>query len=198
MHFREMTVKAPSVTSVLEIMSKGEGFLKWVGYRGYEVTRKIADDAGLRGTKVHTAMASWIDSGVEVEGLADDEKKMLDAGRAFLESIGHTHGKKGAKSEYIVHSRDGFNGQVDFFDGGELLVDWKTSKEFREEFDIQTAAYMVAHNEQWPHKPALRRATVRLQADGEFKVKEYPRSADIPAYLAFLGLLKAFNWSHYN
>ena len=167
--------------------------MKWVAFKGWEESQKIATAAAGRGIRVHKAMSEFVLTGAVKVELNEEEAARVESGKKYLTDIGFKNNKH-TRVEYDVWSVDGYSGQVDFFDGRGLLVDWKTATDYHDECDLQTAAYLMAHNEH--NKPeAHRREVVRLLPTG-YKRRGFKYCSIAKSYKAFLGCLEVFKWRY--
>lgn len=82
------------------------------------------------------------------------------------------------------------------FEGTVLaLGDWKSSKSLWDEYLIQTAAYVKAHEEEFPEQTIAIRVLIRLgKEDGEFESRVLTRDTLDHEFNVFLGALAIYNW----
>ena len=192
--------KYPSVTSVCSVLDKGESLAKWMCFVGFDEATRIKEAAGVRGTKVHQFVSEWLISGTKPTAPDGLEDGRLDAIEKYFNDVKpklYRVGKKPASELVVWSSKHGYAGTLDavLVDGDRrILVDWKTSKEFRKEYALQTAAYAAAWNEQHPRKLITERQVVRFTDDGNYAVKSY--HDDMGDFAGFLGALALYNWAH--
>lgn len=132
--------KVPGVTTILSVLDKGEGFLRWVASRGFENSKKEARKAAEFGDLVHTGIDSWINNlpvlgSLEVKNAVDSFKKWStkNVERWLALEVG------------IFSSKYLYAGTADAFavlkSGRIALIDFKTSKAIRAEYILQLNAY---------------------------------------------------------
>ena len=185
----------PRVTTVLNVISKGEGLLRWVANNGWKESQRIKFESADRGTTVHAIAASilrgeTISVGESLEGyVAGIEKAVvrfgLMDGKALIE-------------QRLVNLTDGYCGTCDFVTDT-WVGDWKTSGALHFENDLQISAYLnalrdmqergdrVAKKVKLPKKGVL----IRLDGRGGFEYKissEQDLSLDYGGFKNALGL----------
>lgn len=207
--FRSYTVDGveyPSVTSVCGLLDKGEGLLRWAAKLGWEEASRVRESSASRGSAIHAyAAKALLRMGDKIELAQENRGYALALEKFLLEWNGEplTLHKKGSKKplpilEHKVFSkRWGYAGTLDCIltfpldEGPTILVDWKTSSSFHDEYAFQTAAYLVAFNEMYGLS-ITNRMVVRLQPDGSYEVRQYDNL--VSDFSAFCGLLEVAKW----
>lgn len=188
--------KYPSVTSVLDVISKGEGLLKWACDIGYAKSRQTLRDAAQRGQTVHRVVASKL-CGQDASDEAEKYIGYVESAGLLINEWKLVESKKLVEQE-VASDQHSFAGTVDYVgecDGKVFILDWKTSNSLHEETALQTAAYLIAVNERYPQLKVTHRYAARLKEDGSRpQVKEYDLSALPEDFNGFLGALRLFNW----
>lgn len=201
--------KLPSVTTVLGVLDKGFGLMKWIGTVGWEESRRIFKASGERGGRVHAYIQSKL-HGREQPPLEEEDTPYVSGFNTFYGEVLSRFKVERQESELTVHCpRCGYAGTLDWvavlrrFDRPQrvMLVDWKTTSKIREDVAIQTAAYLHAYftargaSCKRADKLALgvERWCVRLTEDGGY---EQPRRfRDYPAdFACFKALLVVYKW----
>lgn len=142
----EVKLAYPSVTTILNIVSKGFGYEKWLRTLAKEESEKITSVAADLGTRAH----AWIENHITSKQtlMLDDDIK--PAVNAFLQWESE-HKVKYVKSECMVYSKCyEYAGRFDVLaevDGYLTLVDFKTSKAFYDTMGLQLSAYAHAYYE---------------------------------------------------
>jgi hypothetical protein len=158
----------PSVTNILKVWPKGEGFERWLGQaESYQAAMDVRDAAGERGTQVHDAIHQLLTIGkVNVEGWDKSAVKLL---QGFVNW--YTEAKpKNVHSEITVYSViDGYAGTLDIlcelpqpnstYDS--WCIDVKTSSGVYLSHHVQNVAYANAVSE--------------MREDGVVEVQNMPR-----------------------
>lgn len=185
-------IELPSVTSILSIQSK-PGLMMWRGRVGNEEADRVAKTSSDLGTRVHEAIAHYLKTGATPVSMGDD---VADRYESFLEWMRKRQfSALQFKVEYKVYSlRYGYAGTIDAFHvPTKTIFDWKTSKDARPEWAMQTVAYMVAHNERFPNEFCRNRESVRFREGGKKALdKSYQDSAnDMVGFVSALELWKS-------
>lgn len=171
----------PSVTMVTSYLPKGKFFEKYLAdQESYEETKRILQEAGERGTRVHTASEA-LDKGMTIEygayGLTDEEYALL------------AHGYLGWHAKYkpeikhvelrLISDKHKLGGTLDRIykiDGKNVLFDLKTSKTaIYDSYWIQVAAYADMYEELYKEKideVAILRLTERRKDGYEYITRE--------------------------
>ena len=225
--------EVPSVSQVLDILEKGG--LSWWGMKvGIEgvcllhesltgewwehpdavlallkenklTVNHVRDTAADRGTNVHTALETWVSTGVTPDPrfFPESERGYVEGLVAFINDA-HPFARQ---SELMVASTDGYAGRFDLFahlDGevvvktypkrspiranvsGAWLLDLKTSKSVYSSYHLQLAAYDHAMSE-CGYGEADEMGVVRVTADGRYELV-----AGRAGYTDFLHILSAY------
>ncbi len=212
-------VEYPSVTTVLNVLGKGDALLGWaancaIDYvrqqvaAGAEIEIALADAAGnwktVRneaadiGTEIHDLIHKYIQFGRDVTG--DIRPEVANGFLAFLDWESR-HKVEWHKVEMQVVSRmHGFAGRLDAIcsllpdpsksERKKYLIDFKSSKGFYDGFDMQLAAYRVGAAELGEQTEGC--GILRLDKEtGLPEWKDYTKEQD-KAEAAFLALLRFY------
>lgn len=102
----------------------------------------------------------------------------------------------------IYSRRRRFSGTADLIariEGRLALLDWKSSKGLYPEYNLQTAAYVKAYEEETGERVDVRYLIRLGKEDGAFEVKELPYRYQLEAdYQAFLVAKKLYDWQQNN
>jgi hypothetical protein len=157
-------VVVPSVTTILSIIDKGQGFERWLGnHRSYEDAIAERDAAGARGTAVHEIIADGLCMGRLLRPEECDDrvwKLVLGFGRWWAEWQPTL-----IASEVYVYT-DTYAGTCDLIvekDGEVWTLDVKTGSDVYRPAHYQTAAYAAAWEEMGPIRPVSRTAILHLK-----------------------------------
>lgn len=136
-YFDDRGNKLPSVTQILGVIAKPQ-LMYWYGKNGNEKCKKILDEAGEFGGRVHTLIEQTIKGQkVTLDGKFTDiieNFKLITHGWEFIEF-----------EKVLINEKDGWGGTADAIvqiDGVKALVDFKTSGAIYNEHYLQVAAYM--------------------------------------------------------
>lgn len=159
----------PSVTTILNVLGKGDALLGWAakcaanyirdnaGTVGLKVAcdlasvkwREARDEAADIGTEIHNLIHKYIKYGKDAAGQMRPEVE--NGFLAFLDWE-KEHKVQWISTELTVCSRvHGYAGTLDaicLFDGRKMLIDFKSSKGFYDGYEMQLAAYRLAAAEQ--------------------------------------------------
>lgn len=184
----------PSVTTILSILSKGEGLLRWFGALGTEEAERIKEEAAIFGSRIHNILER-IGKGekINMRDLKEREKRCV---RAFLEWI-KDNDVHFLKTEHTVYT-DQYAGTLDAVIMKEektYIIDYKTSSRLYKENDLQLVAYLSAYEKM--HNTIIDGAYIlRFEKNLEKKkpmevreIKHISECIDI-----FLAVLKIYKW----
>ncbi len=132
----------PSVTTFLNVISKGIGFNIWLGNSvSYELAMEYADERADLGSRIHTDIVHLV-SGLPVELIKREEEEI----KRLYEFIQFWHQKKPVPLHIEIplwHPDIPFAGTADMIaeiDGEIWLLDWKTGKIY-DSHTYQLSAY---------------------------------------------------------
>jgi ATP-dependent exoDNAse (exonuclease V) beta subunit len=144
---------------------------------------RLRDEAALRGSRVHTAIAKALAG----QDYAPEWRGWVQAAQAFLSH----HNLKPVGAEVVLVSwRHSYGGTTDLIcqagDGSMVLIDWKSGRHpFLAESALQVGAYSLALTE-LTGRPVAHGYVVALWESGRYEV----RQVNLPlAKKAFLGCL---------
>lgn len=140
--------------------------------KAHEVVR---DAAASIGKEAHAWIEEYIHA--KMTFLLPPEKPLEKKARSSVEAYlawESEHNVQYVASERLVYSKiHDFCGTLDlvaYVDGRLSLIDFKTSNDFREEYRVQTAAYLKAYEEEFPlHKIEDRWVLMLKKTSGKFK-----------------------------
>lgn len=162
-----------SISSIANMLDKGEGFNKWIGgcakeylegIKGMAVDEEIAfnasiayqkkrDKAAAQGIAVHDFAESYSQAQVEgmpippIEGIHD--KEVLNGINAFLLWVEERKVKFVSSERICAYTELGVAGRYDGIiseDDEDILIDYKTSNSVHDAHFIQLGGYLVALN----------------------------------------------------
>ena len=130
----------PSVTKILDIISKGEGFNNWLKKQG-DNADKLLKEAGDLGTNIHNFLeAIGRGTTINVSALKPREKRCVEAFIAWKEK----NVKRFIRTEGEISTAT-YGGTLDAVvelkDGRVAVIDYKTSSAIYETYELQVAAY---------------------------------------------------------
>lgn len=143
---KETGLEYPSVTTILGIISKGEGFNNWLKKQG-DKADTLLNDAASFGTNVHNHLES-IGKGVTVnlEALKPQEKRCV---KAFIEWKDKNVKRFVTTEQSVFNVKEGYAGTLDSViednNGKIILVDYKTSGNIYDTYSLQCASYAKAY-----------------------------------------------------
>jgi len=157
--------------------------------------RKKKEAAGDVGTFIH----EWVEHFVKTGEEKDVEHHEIKAGvSAFKKWIASTPGMRFLASEGKVYSKThNFAGTFDFIleaDGRQYIGDLKTGKAIYPEHFLQTSAYQLALQEEFPGREFAGHIVVNCRKDGGLDIAtsdadDFPENRDV-----FLAALKIHRW----
>lgn len=173
-----------------------ETYLEAVWNAAKRASQGIKSDAAARGKGLHKAVE---------RSLAGDSSKSPDAEsyqgdfspQPLIDWILGLQVTVREVERRVYSRRHRFSGTFDCLasleDGTLVLLDWKTSKSIYPEFLLQTAAYVLAYEEEFPDKKIAGRYLVRIAEDGSVEPHYFPRSTLRKDFAAFLGAKTLFD-----
>jgi hypothetical protein len=81
------------------------------------------------------------------------------------------------------------------FNGELAILDYKTSKAIYSEYFLQTAAYQMAYEEEFPDQKILKRIVVHIGRDGVLDTQSRDNSTLEQDFEVFISLLKVWRWN---
>ena len=190
----------PSVTSVVSVIDKGEGLLRWAATVGYAESRKILATSADRGKRVHSGIEESLDGKpitaeqIAACGYLGGYTAFANEHKPVLLRMGDD--QTPAREVAVYSHVHGYAGTLDailVLEGDRLaLVDWKTANDFHKEYALQTVAYKVAFEEMNPDYHIDERWVVKFAEDGTYKIKVYRNDAQ--DFAAFQGALAIHKW----
>lgn len=207
-------IEYPSVTTILNILGKGDALLQWAVncacdyIKGKEAEIKevgldavtsvakvewksVRDEAMDIGTEIHSLIHKYIKFGRDATGELRPE--VVNGFLAFLDWE-KSHNVKWIQTEMQIVSRvHGYAGTLDaicLFDGKKYLIDFKSSKGFYDGYEMQLAAYRIGAAEIGHQTEGC--GILRLDKEtGNPEWKDYSEVQETSGQ-AFLALLKCY------
>lgn len=140
----------PSVTTVLKVFPKGEGFDRWLGQAdSYADAISVRNAAGERGTMIHGAIEMLLKGDSVLFNDSWDAKAMKQL-YGFVNWYRDTKPEIIANEAFVWNQACGYAGTVDIIcriDGRMWLLDVKSSGDIYPSHHVQTQAYARAWNE---------------------------------------------------
>lgn len=192
----------PSVTTILGIIDKGEGFKKWLLKSTQEGAEKQTKEACDLGTRVHEIIEAHVKSEITgnsfdfaslvLEMPADQKEKAKLCLSAYSEWENEHHVKYIQSELFLVSKLHGYAGTTDIIakvDGAYSLLDIKTSKSFWDTMGLQLSAYAKAYTEK-TDIPIEKRFILRLDKEnGKPHFKEYQDE-----FITFMHAFEVWKW----
>ena len=167
----------PSVTTILSVFPKGEGFNKYLANsQSYETSQAILKAAGQRGTNVHKG-TEFLEQGATLlrENYTLEEWEMLED---FV-NWHHAYNPELEVMEYGVVSDEYKTGgtidRVYTIDGLRTLFDIKTSTAIHDNYWVQVAEYALMYEDKTTHRidqTAILRLGSKHKCGYEFLVRD--------------------------
>jgi hypothetical protein len=190
----------PSVTTICDVLNKGEGLIYWACKLGWKEAQHVKNKSAKLGQEFHEIARKLL-----VGEVLSDGPDPINVGRASSLSAWLRKNKatvlklpNGAPAiETTVYSyRHGYAGTFDAIlrvGRKNVLVDWKTSNSLHEEYKLQTAAYKYAIQETYPKINIDERRILRFDVDGSIQPAIHKDDGeDFAGFLCALGL---YNWT---
>ena len=143
---KELNKELPSVTTILNIIAKGEGFNNWLKKQGANAD-KILTDAGDFGTNIHNLLEA-IGKGIIIDTslFKPKQKRCVEA---FL-SWKNKNVRRFICTEQPVYNvqeeyAGTLDGVVELNDGRNMVLDYKTSSYIYDTHELQAVAYLKAY-----------------------------------------------------
>jgi CRISPR/Cas system-associated exonuclease Cas4 (RecB family) len=187
----------PSVTTILDVISKGAGFYKWLLSRTTEEATAVTKDALNVGTTTHNLIDKY-SKGEEVDISKEDDRVKACFNNYVTKVIGEL-GYKHIQSEQTVHSKKyGYAGTLDGI--GEVnkklvLLDVKTSSRIYDTYQLQLEAYRLAY-EEMTGKKIKQLYIINLKKNGGVILKQYKPNNKV--FKVFLSALEIYKWQRSN
>lgn len=180
----------PSVTQILKIV--GDDFSM--------IAPAVLEHARMRGVAVHKCVQLDINDDLIEESVAPEIAGYLTAWRRFREEGQIKSADFGEPERPLFHPTLRFAGTPDvplFFGGRWAVLDIKTAEQASPSWALQTAAYRELINVNTTKGEHLieDRYSLRLRADGTYKLDQYKDRGD---WGVFLSALTLTNWKRKN
>lgn len=177
-------VVVPSVTQILRPLADFSA-----------IPPDVLETARQRGVAVHAAVALEIAEDLDWHSLDEAIVGYVEAWCAFRDNM-HLHGADFGHIETPVYCLAyGYAGTPDltaFIDGEWAVIDIKTAANVRPEWALQTAAYRAALNGKTKtlERMVKNRYSLRLAADGSYRLDQHKDKSDFAVFLAALTMHK--------
>ena len=138
----------PSATTILQSYPTSPQLLKWLAENGWSESQRIKNEAGSKGTRVHTAIETLLNGNTldQINFSLEEWYKIYCFTRWYAD-----YKPEIISLEMPIFSKKyGYAGRTDCIckiDGRIHLVDWKTSRSIHKNFFLQFAAYAHAIEE---------------------------------------------------
>ena len=194
----ELNKQLPSVTTILEIIAKGEGFNNWLKKQGANAD-KLLTDAGDFGTNIHNHLET-IGKGITIDTskFKPKQKRCIEA---FLKWVNKNVLKFIATEQSVFNIKEEYAGTLDGIvelkDGRKVVLDYKTSSYIYDTHELQVVAYLKAYE-----------LTTGLKLQGAY-ILRFEKNEDKPTdmqekevkdidyqYEVFLATLKLWRWKN--
>jgi len=138
----------PSATTILNAYPTSEHLVKWIADNGFHESRAMRDEAGRKGTRIHTAIEQLL-GGAELakETFTVEEWHKLDT---FVKWHKEYKPEIMALEVPIFSKKGKYAGRLDCIakvSGQTYILDWKSSKNIHPSFQLQFSAYAKAIEE---------------------------------------------------
>lgn len=190
-------IMIPSVTTVLDAVSKGIGYAKWLGnYSSYQAAMDYAHDRADRGERIHINCAALI-SGmpVDTEGMAEDEILCLMAFEDWVNKVR----PKFIASELAMYDPDyPVAGTLDIIceiRSQLFVIDIKTTKAHYDIHGVQLTGYGRLRERIYGRKPEL--SVLKLSV-GRGKTPKYEAKRYAYQDTALKNAIELWNWINPN
>lgn len=195
---KELDRELPSVTTILNIIAKGEGFNNWLKKQG-DKADKILTDAGDFGTDIHNFLqAIGKNIAINPEALKPKQKRCAEA---FLKWKENNIKSFICTEQSVFNIKEGYagtlDGLVELKDGRIALLDYKTSSYIYDTHELQVCAYIKAYEQSYPTKidtGYILRFEKNEDKPKDMQEKEV-KNIDYQ-YEVFLATLKLWNWKN--
>lgn len=169
----------PSVTTILDIISKGQGFDEWLKRNGEE-SDTIAQEAADFGTGIH-AILEQIGKGVDIDTtkLPPKQRRCIEAFKLW---------KDENVAEFICTERVVFDGGGEYAgtldavvrmkDGRLVALDYKTSSRLYDTYKLQLAAYIRAYELTQPYCTINEGILMRFEKNDEKEIDMQVKKMD--------------------
>lgn len=195
---KELNKELPSVTTILNIIAKGEGFNNWLKKQGANAD-KLLTDAGDFGTNIHNHLES-IGKGIIIDTslFKPKQKRCVEA---FLSWKDKNIARFITTEQSVFNVKEGYAGTLDGIaelkDGRNVVLDYKTSSYIYDTHELQAVAYLKAYE-----------LTTGLRLQGAY-ILRFEKNDNKPTdmqekevknidyqYEVFLAALKLWNWKN--
>ena len=189
----------PRVTSVLGVIAKGDGFLKWLASHGWKEAQRIKQESAEEGTSLHSIASSLL-LGRNVS-VSSRYRACVGGIEKAIVRFGLLDGPLEVEHR-VVHLCEGYCGTTDFVTP-RFLGDWKFGNRLYREYDFQTAAYLMAEMDMFEHEetksavltfpPPKDRLLIRVDDEGNIDYRLRKASTFVKDANAFGHALGLYN-----
>jgi len=138
----------PSSTTILSAYPQSEQLIKWISDNGFNESRRIRNEAGERGTRIHTACDN-LEDGAELVADAFSLEEWLKI-NSFVSWYKEYQPKLIVKEFPVFSLKGKYAGRLDRIyeiEGETIILDFKSSSSIHEHFPLQFASYAKAIEE---------------------------------------------------
>ena len=182
----------PSVTSVLQCVSKGVGFEKWLGDQpSYKEACDIRDKSASLGTNIHNYIEEY-NAGTLLDLDKEDEQKYMMSYEAWYDTMCDEQGKSIFVNDNFVQEIFLYNEDMPWAGTPDLvirsseaecvLIDYKTGNPYKTH-EIQLNMYRELWNSIFPEFPVTKIFSLYLKSNWKikptFNFKEYKKNPHI-------------------
>ena len=182
----------PSVTTIIGIIAKGEGFYQWLRKEG-EKSKEILTEAGDFGQNIHNQLEA-IGKGIEVnlDALKPKQRRCVEA---FHKWVKENVKRFISVEELFVNTEDGYGGRIDaiveMLDGTIAILDYKTSNSIYDTHELQVGAYGVPRGISDAY---ILRFEKDEKKEKDLEVRKITITYEL--FVIFLSALKVWNWKN--
>jgi len=138
----------PSATTILNAYPTSEHLVKWIADNGFHESRAMRDEAGKRGTRIHSAIEALLEGGelTRSEFTTEEWHKL----NTFVKWHADYHPEIIALEVPVFSKKGKFAGRLDCIAkvaGQVFILDWKSSANLHKFFPLQFSAYATAIEE---------------------------------------------------
>ena len=140
----------PSVTQILQIYPKGQGFYNWLMEKGKDESERIKTEAGTIGHNIHDTIERML-KGEEVDTtyLTNKEEELIEVFMNWWNNLKKEHKVKIIHIEKpVINKVDKYVGTIDLvisIDKQLWIIDIKSSNYISSTFSLQLSAYKHAY-----------------------------------------------------
>lgn len=196
---KKLLYQLPSVTHILTAYPTSEQLVKWIAEKGFHESREIRDEAGRKGSHIHSGIMDLLDGQVLNEsGYTTEEWVKL---KSFTDWY-HEYKPEILAVELPVFSKKGkYAGRVDCIariNEQIYLLDWKSSRSIHESATLQVSAYSKAVEEMTDLK-IDNAGILQMGAQNKngYRFEVYPREGWMKKYKVFEHVKETWQYENF-